>query len=45
MMLGLFFETAMCVSSLSDVLWAAVSGHGLPHPPDGGVSSAGKSAV
>ncbi|CAG13206.1 unnamed protein product [Tetraodon nigroviridis] len=30
------------VQSSSDVLWAAVSGHGLPHPPDEGVGSAGR---
>lgn len=43
---GVFcFLIAVCVSSLSDVLWAAVSGHGLPHPPDEGVGSAGKYAV
>lgn len=44
-MLVFFFFFDMCVSSQSDVLWPAVSGHGLPHPPDEGVGSAGKYAI
>lgn len=35
-------EVSSCVSSVSDVLRAAVSGHVLSDTPDGGFSSAGK---
>lgn len=39
---GLWMMFFWHVFSLSHVLWDAVSGHGLLHPPDGGLSSAGK---